>query len=58
MSITDERIRELAKSQYHREGECEVDDNAQVSLCEGGDPGAYVQAWVYVDLAEEEEVTP
>ena len=31
---------------HGRDGECEVDDNAKVSM--GADPGAYVQAWVWV----------
>ena len=31
---------------HSRDGECEVDDGAKVSL--GDDPGAYVQAWVWV----------
>ena len=31
---------------HGRDGEVEVDDNAKVSM--GSDPGAYVQAWVWV----------
>ncbi len=31
------------------EGELEIDDNAVVSY--GGDNGAYVQAWLWVDFA-------
>lgn len=31
---------------HGRDGECEVEDNAKVSM--GSDPGAYVQAWVWV----------
>jgi hypothetical protein len=31
---------------HHRDGEIEINDNADVSL--GDDPGAYVQAWVWV----------
>ena len=38
----DERIKELAKEQWHRDGECEIDDNAVIS--EGDDNGTYVQA--------------
>ncbi len=55
------QIRELARSQYAREGEIEIDDDAEVSFahdhergepCHNADPdGAYVQAWVWVDLA-------
>lgn len=33
-----------------REGEIEVDDNAVVSL--GDDPGAYVQAWLWISDSE------
>ncbi len=43
------RIVDLAKSQHHRDGECEIDDTATVS--EGDDNGAYVQAWVWVDFS-------
>lgn len=36
-----------AAAELHgRDGECEVDANARVSM--GDDPGAYVQAWVWV----------
>ena len=45
-------IIDLAKEQYHREGECEIEDSAIVS--EGSDNGAYVQAWVWVDFADTE----
>lgn len=39
--------RESAQAQdFCEEGVCEIDDNAPVSLSDGG---AYVQAWVYVD---------
>ena len=44
-----DRIREMAREEYVREGEIEVDDNAVVS--EGDDNGAYVQAWVWVSFA-------
>ncbi len=54
------RIVELARSQYAREGEIEIDDDAEVSFahdhergepCHNADPdGAYVQAWLWVDL--------
>jgi hypothetical protein len=44
-------FRRAALAQYHRDGECEVDENATVSAdaawrSEG--EGAYVQAWVWV----------
>jgi hypothetical protein len=38
---------EAARDQYGEEGACEIDDNAVVS--HGSDPGAYVQAWVWVE---------
>lgn len=41
-----QRYREAARARWHRDGEIEIDDNAKVSL--GDDPGAYVQAWVWV----------
>jgi hypothetical protein len=37
------RAAQLFKS---KDGEIEIDDNAEVSL--GGDPGAYVQCWIWV----------
>jgi hypothetical protein len=39
---------QAAQDLHHRDGECEIDDNAIVS--EGGDNGAYVSAWVWVPL--------
>jgi hypothetical protein len=44
-----ERYREAAKETYHRQGEIEIDDNAIVS---DSDDGAYVQAWVWVDVEQ------
>lgn len=43
------RIVALARESFHRDGEIEIDDGAQVS--EGGGNGAYVSAWVWIDLA-------
>ena len=37
---------EAARRIYQRDGEVEIDDDAVVSY--GSDPGAYVQAWVWV----------
>ena len=37
---------EAARRIYQREGTIEIDDNARISR--GDDPGAYVQAWVWV----------
>ena len=42
-------FRHLARDQWHEEGECEIDDMAEVSPAEDGS-GAYVQAWVWVGL--------
>jgi hypothetical protein len=36
-----------AHKEYHQEGEIEIDETAVVS--EGGEPGAYVLAWAWVD---------
>jgi hypothetical protein len=52
---SDEWFRARAKELYYREGEIEVDDNARISF--GDDGGAYVEAWVWVPL-EEEQVDP
>lgn len=35
-----------ARDKHHRDGEIEVDEDACIS--KGDDPGAYVQAWVWV----------
>lgn len=43
-------IRQLAKDEYYRDGEIEIDDNATIS--EGEDNGACVQAWVWVSFAD------
>jgi len=48
-----------AKQQYHDEGTCEVDDNAEVSYvspAKGGDGGAYVQGWLWVSGEKELEI--
>lgn len=45
--LGDEEYVRLAHEQHHKAGEVEVDDNAEVSR--GGDAGAYVEAWVWVD---------
>ena len=41
-----------AKELYHRDGQIEVNGNARISR--GDDEGAYVEAWVWVPLKEEE----
>lgn len=46
--------RRLAKERYEDEGTIEFDDAPVVSACDEGH-GAYVQAWVWVDLPHDEE---
>ena len=43
------RIIQLAREVHHLDGQCEIDDMAEVS--EGTGNGAYVQAWVWVDFS-------
>lgn len=38
--------RKAARELHQKDGTCEIDDGATVSM--GDDPGAYVQAWVWV----------
>jgi hypothetical protein len=46
---TNKEMREVAKREYHCEGEIEIDDNAKISRDpKNEDRGAYVQAWVWV----------
>ena len=49
---SDEWFRTRAKELYHEEGEIEVDSDASVSSGDGD--GAYVAAWVWVPLREEQ----
>ncbi len=42
-------IVELARNEHQKDGEAEIDDNAQLS--EGNDNGCYVQAWVWVGFS-------
>jgi hypothetical protein len=49
---SDEWFRTRAKELYHEDGEIEVDSDARVSI--GDDDGAYVAAWVWVPLNEEQ----
>lgn len=39
-------FRKAAHDKHHSDGECEIDDGAEVSVSEDG--GAYVKAWVWV----------
>ena len=45
---TDEDFVNSARLTYQRDGEIEIDDGAAVSR--GDNYGAYVQAWVWVDV--------
>lgn len=49
----EEAYRAQAKAEHHTDSECEIDENAIVSVSEDG--GAYVQAWVWVYDKETEE---
>lgn len=42
----EDRYREKADEEHGRDGECEIDDDAVVSISEDG--GAYVASWVWV----------
>jgi len=42
-------IIELGREQHQKDGELEIDDDAEPS--EGNDNGCYLQAWVWVDFA-------
>jgi len=48
-------MKKITRKQYiarareiHQDDDCEIDDNARLSKPEGGDEGAWVQAWVWV----------
>jgi hypothetical protein len=46
---SDKKMRAAAKTQYHTDGEIEIDDDAEISRSERNeDGGAYVAAWVWV----------
>lgn len=50
--------RTLAQAYFHEDGECEIDDQAEVSISKDEDDrvcGAYVQAWVCVGAEEEDD---
>ena len=51
-SDRDRAIVELAREQYQESGSVEIDDPIDgIAVVSEGDEGAYVLAWVYVDLA-------
>ncbi len=51
-----QRAINLARRQYHREGEIEIDEHPMVSLSddegEGHFNGAYVQGWLYISFVD------
>jgi hypothetical protein len=47
----DERFRIQARELYHEDGQIEVDDDARISVADGG---AYVEAWVWVPLKKQQ----
>ena len=50
--------RSIARQVWHKDGEIEIDDDAEVSMSlnpEGNPTGAYVQAWVYVEFTANKE---
>ncbi|KKN83805.1 hypothetical protein LCGC14_0294580 [marine sediment metagenome] len=54
--MTNEEYKAKAIELWQEDGEVEIDDNADVVRGDHPDinPGAYVQAWVWVPSAEEE----
>ena len=57
--MTDVQFIQRAREEYGRDGEIEIEEGAVVSRgsdrSRGSDPGAYVQAWVWVSDPEGEE---
>lgn len=53
--IPREKYVSFAKSRFHDEGTLEIDDRAMISRSHG-DPGAYVQAWIWVSDDDAKEV--
>ena len=53
--MTDEEYRAVAREQYEKDREIEIDDSAEVSRGDRntGEEGAYVVAWVWVRNKEE-----
>lgn len=47
--ITDAQYIAAVRRLYHKDGEIEIDDEIGTEMVSrGSDPGAYVQAWVWV----------
>lgn len=53
--FTDEQIRQMAREMFPFDDDVEMDHNAQVSRVDGGDHGAWVQAWIWVSFPETED---
>lgn len=52
----EQRIFEIAKRDYSKDGSCEIDPNAFVSCGDADtEPGGYVMAWVWIARDEDEE---
>lgn len=53
IKLRNEQIIALARKQWHKDGQIEVDEGGLSSerVSEGDDNGAYVQAWVWVDFS-------
>lgn len=45
------RILELAREQWHKDGEIEIDDDSEGNTSEGDQNGAYARAWLWVSFA-------
>jgi hypothetical protein len=44
------KLHQAAVERHHKDGECEIDDDATVSFSH--DDGAYVMAWVWIYNAD------
>jgi hypothetical protein len=54
--FTDKQYIETARALYQKDGEVEIDDNLGTEMVSRGeDPGAYVQAWVWVYASDVRE---
>jgi hypothetical protein len=53
--ITDERFRQLARELYQDKGRITIDGAATVSRGDESIEGAYVQAWVWVGVEDEDD---
>jgi len=56
VKVTHEQVLERAKELYEEEGLIEFDEEPVLSKGDGR--GAYVQAWVWVPIEDNEEIFP